>query len=73
MIKINFDKAKQIAHQARRAMRASEFAPLDAQAMIPSEALVAESLRQEVRERYAAIQNQIDVAQSVEQLKEIIQ
>lgn len=73
MIRINIDKAKDIAHDVRRAKRAQDFAPLDVKATIPSEAAAAEAARQEVRERYAAMQDQIDAAQSADQLKEIIQ
>jgi hypothetical protein len=73
MIRINIDKAKNIAHDVRRAKRAEEFAPLDVKATIPSEAAAAEAARQEVRERYAEMQQQIEAAQSAEQLKAIIQ
>jgi hypothetical protein len=73
MIRINIDKAKDIAHDVRRAKRAQDFAPLDVKATIPSEAAAAEAARQEVRERYAAMQGQIDAAQSPDQLKAIIQ
>lgn len=73
MIRINIDKAKDIAHDVRRAKRAQDFAPLDVKATIPSEAAAAEAARQEVRERYAAMQDQIDAAQSADQLKAIIQ
>lgn len=73
MIRINIDKAKDIAHDVRRAKRAQDFAPLDVKATIPSEATAAEAARQEVRERYAAMQDQIDAAQSADQLKAIIQ
>ncbi len=72
-IKINIDKAKAIAQNVRREMRAKDFAPLDIKATIPSEAAAAEAARQAVREKYKAMQNDIDAAQSAEQLKEIIQ
>lgn len=73
MIRINIDKAKNIAHDVRRAKRAEEFAPLDVKATIPTEAAAAEAARQEVRARYAEMQQQIEAAQSAEQLKAIIQ
>jgi len=38
MITINMTKAKEIAHDKRRAARSAEFAPLDIKATIPSEA-----------------------------------
>lgn len=72
MISINLDKAKGIAHDMRRAKRAAEFAPLDVQATIPAMAAQAEAARQAIREKYAEMQQQIDAAQSPDQLKEII-
>ena len=69
MIRINIDKAKAIAHDARRAARAAEFAPLDIKVTIPSEAAAAEAARQAVRDKYADMQAQIDAAQSPEQIK----
>lgn len=72
MIVINIDKAKNIAHDKRRADRAAEFAPLDIKATIPSEAVAAEAARQAVREKYAEKQAAIDAAQTVEELKEVM-
>lgn len=69
MIAINIDKAKAIVHDKRRAVRAAEFAPLDIKATIPSEAAAAEAARQAIREKYAAIQSDIDAAPSVVELK----
>ena len=69
MITINIDKAKTIAHDARRAARTEEFKPLDVKATIPSEAEQAELQRQLVREKYAEMQAQIDSAQTVDQIK----
>lgn len=68
-IGINLDKAKAIAHDARRAARAAEFAPLDIKATIPSEAAAAEAARQAVRDKYAEMQTQIDAAQSPDEIK----
>ena len=59
MISINIDKAKTIAHEARRAARSAEFAPLDVQATIPAKAAEAEAARQVVRDKYAAMQTAI--------------
>jgi hypothetical protein len=73
MIRINIDKAKAIAHDVRRVKRTEEVAPLDVKATIPSEAAAAEAARQEIRERYADMQQQIDAAQSTDQLKAIIE
>jgi hypothetical protein len=69
MIKVNLDKAKAIGHDIRRAERAREFAPLDIKATIPSEAEAAEAARQAIRDKYAAIQSEIDAAQSPDEIK----
>jgi len=69
MITINIDKAKAIVHDKRRAVRAAEFAPLDVKATIPSEAAAAEAARQAIRDKYAAIQSDIDAAPGVPELK----
>lgn len=72
-IAINIDKAKTIVHDIRRAARSAEFAPLDIKATIPSEAAAAEAARQAVREKYAAVQTQIDAASGVAELKTIVE
>ncbi|CAB4140527.1 hypothetical protein UFOVP684_56 [uncultured Caudovirales phage] len=69
MIVINIDKAKNIAHDIRRAKRSEEFAPLDVQATIPSQASAAESARQVIRDKYAAMQTQINSASTPEEIK----
>ena len=69
MITINLDKAKNIAHDKRRAARSAEFAPLDIKATIPAEAQAAESARQAIRDKYATMQTAIDDATTVEQIK----
>ena len=69
MITINLDKAKNIAHDIRRSKRAEEFAPLDIKATIPSQASAAESARQVVRDKYAAMQTQINSASTPEEIK----
>lgn len=71
-IGINLNKAKDIAHDKRRAARSEEFAPLDIKATIPMESAKAEADRQRVREKYASIQKQIDAANSVDALKNAI-
>lgn len=73
MISINIDKAKAIVHDKRRAARSAEFAPLDIKATIPSEAAAAEAARQAIREKYAAIQQEIDAAAGVPELKTIVE
>lgn len=76
MITINMTKAKEIAHTARRAARAAEFEPYDAIIMkqIPgADAAAAEAERQKIREKYAAIQVDIDSAPGASELKLIIE
>ena len=68
-IVINLDKAKNIAHDIRRAKRSEEFAPLDVQATIPSQASAAESARQVIRDKYAVMQTQINSASTPEEIK----
>lgn len=69
MIIVNLDKAKAIGHDMRRSERAKEFAPYDIKATIPAEAEASEAARQAIREKYAAIQNQIDAAQTPDAIK----
>lgn len=73
MIVINIDKAKGVAHDIRRAKRTEEFAPLDIKATIPAKAEEAEAARQAVREKYAVIQQEIESAGAVEELKNIVE
>ena len=72
MIVINLNKAKDIAHELRRAARSAEFAPLDIKATISSEAAAAEAARQVIRDKYAVMQTQMDAAQNVDQLKALL-
>jgi len=72
VITINIDKAKTIAHDKRREARSAEFAPLDIKATIPSEATVAETARQVVRDKYAAMQAAIDSASTVDEIKAVM-
>jgi hypothetical protein len=70
MIKINVDKAKAIGHDMRRAARAEEFKPYD-------EAIAkqipgtdgAEIARQAIRDKYAAVQADIDAAETPDEIK----
>jgi hypothetical protein len=73
MISIDMTKAKDIAHDRRRAARSAEFAPLDIKATIPAEATAAEEARQAVRQKYAEIQTNIDAASDVTSLKQIVE
>ena len=72
MITIDMTKAKDIAHEKRRAARSAEFAPLDIKATIPSEAAAAEAARQAIRDKYAAMQAQMDAAQTADELKTLL-
>ena len=69
MITVNINKAKIIAHDARRTARSAEFAPLDIKATIPSESTAAEAARQDVRDKYAAMQTAIDAATTFDEIK----
>jgi hypothetical protein len=69
MIVINIDKAKDIAHDKRREARSAEFAPLDIKATIPSEATTAETARQVIRDKYAAMQTAINSATTPDEIK----
>jgi hypothetical protein len=75
MISIDMTKAKDIAHDKRRAARAEEFKPYDEVIMkqIPgADAQQAEAARQAIREKYASLQAQMDAAQTPEQLKALL-
>jgi hypothetical protein len=72
MITINIDKAKTIAHNIRRTARADEFKPYDEVIMkqIPgADATAAEAARVAIREKYVGMQNAIDGASTVDQIK----
>lgn len=76
MITINMNKAKDIAHNIRREKRAEEFKPHDEIIMkqIPGSNTVAvEAARQEIRNKYNVIQQNIDTAGTPEELKLIIE
>jgi len=72
-IVIDLTKAKAITHDARRAARAAEFAPLDVKATIPSEAVAAEAARAVIRTKYAEMQTAVDAAADVAALKTIME
>ena len=72
MIKVNLNKAKEIAHQKRRANRSDEFKPYDEIIMKQihgNDAIQTESERQKIRDKYDVLQKQIDQATNVEELK----
>ena len=72
-IVIDLTKAKAITHEARRAARSAEFAPLDVKATIPSEAAAAEAVRAAIRTKYSGIQTAVDAATEVASLKTIME
>lgn len=72
MITININKAKNIAHDARRTARSAEFAPLDIKATIPSEATAAEAARVAIRAKYATMQTAIDAASTIDEIKAVM-
>ena len=72
MIQVDMVKAKEIAHAKRREARSLELSPLDVQVTIPTLAEQTEIERQKIRDKYAEIQVQIDEANSVDALKDII-
>lgn len=71
-IKVSMPKAKEIAHKKRRSDREEAFKPLDIKATIPSEATVAETARQAIRDADAQKQIDIDNAMTLDELKTII-
>jgi hypothetical protein len=74
MIKIDMTKAKAIAHEARRAARAAEFEPFDnaIAKQIPGQVNGAEAERQKIRDKYAALQAQMDASQTPDELKALM-
>jgi hypothetical protein len=74
-ITINLTKAKEIAHEKRRAARAEEFKPHDEVIMkqIPGNDMTeAEAARQAIREKYEELQTQMNSAETVEELKALL-
>ena len=75
MIRIDMNKARDIAHERRRVARAEEFKPHDEAIMkqIPGTSFEeAEAARQQIREKYAVMQEQIEQAQTVDELKAVL-
>ena len=75
-IAINIDKAKTIAHDIRRTKREAEFAPFDAIIMkqIPgNSAAEAEEARQQIRFKYALIQDVIEAAETPDEIKSALE
>ena len=72
MIQVDILKAKDISHNKRRNKRTDMLKQLDIEATIPTMAEQAEIQRQAIRDQFAAIQTEIDNAETVDQLKVII-
>lgn len=70
-IVIDVNKAKAIGHDMRRAARAEEFKPFDEAIakQIPGQVDGAEAQRQVIRDKYAAIQTEIDAAATPDEIK----
>jgi len=74
-ISVNLSKAKNIAHDIRRAKRAEEFAPHDEiiSKQIPgADATAAEAARAAIRTKYEQVQNDIDSAPGVNEVKFVL-
>jgi hypothetical protein len=75
-VDVDLDKAKDIGHDIRRTKREAEFAPFDAIIMkqIPgNSATEAEASRQEIRFKYALIQDAINVAETPDEIKSALE
>lgn len=72
MIKVDINKAKEIVHTKRRYVRANLLKQFDIEATVPLLAGQAEVQRQAIRNKFAAIQTEIDNAKTSDQLKDII-
>ena len=71
-IEHDLDKCKALGHDLRRIQRNAEFAPFDEiiAKQIPSlDAAEAEASRQVIRDKYALIQDAIDIAEDPDQIK----
>jgi hypothetical protein len=70
-IVIDVTKAKAIGHDMRRLARAEEFKPYDEAIakQIPGAVDGAETARQAIRDKYAAIQTSIDAAATPDEIK----
>ena len=75
VVDINLPKAKEIAHEKRRAKREVEFAPHDniIAKQIPGKSLQdAETARAAIRTKYDTVQTDIDAAADVATLKTVL-
>lgn len=67
-------KAKAVAHEIRRAKREQEFAPHDEviAKRVPGAEMQAEAARQQIREKYEGVQQRLDLAQTPDELRAIL-
>lgn len=68
----DIDRCRAIGHDMRRAARAAEFAPHDdviAKQIPGADAVAAEEARQEIRQKYADMQDAIDAALAPAEIK----
>ena len=75
-VDVDLDKAKDIGHDMRRTKREAEFAPFDVIIMkqIPGNSAVeAEASRQEIRFKYALIQDVIEAAETTDEIKSALE
>jgi len=75
-VEVDLDQAKSIGHDIRRTKREAEFAPFDAIIMkqIPgNSASEAEEARQQIRFKYALIQDVIEAAETTDEIKSALE
>ena len=75
-VDVDLDKAKDIGHDIRRTQREAEFAPFDAIIMkqIPgADNAAAEEARQQIRFKYALIQDVIEAAETTDEIKSALE
>ena len=75
-IDVDLDQCRAIGHDRRRAARAEEFAPHDeviAKQIPGVSATEAEASRQAIRDKYAAIQAEIDAAEDPAAIKAVLE
>ena len=72
VVDVDLGQCRVIGHQMRRAQRNAEFAPFDeiiAKQIPGADATAAEEARQAIREKYALIQDAIDIAEDPDTIK----
>ena len=71
-VEVDLPKAKEIGHDIRRQKRSEEFAPYDdiiAKQIPGADATAAEEARQQIRDKYALIQDVIEGASTPDEIK----